>query len=238
MADDQQPDDDQQPEAGDAGSLSQDEVDAMLGSSAAAEPAAGEAPTAETGVEGDDGGALSQGEIDALIGGGDETPADDEAPAAEDEAEDSAEPEPPLLDDDVLNRLLGETGGGGSPAAPPSSGQQLDVDDDELDNDRKQTRFGGAAQEASSPTPIRDARSESVRQLDLLADVVLTVCAEIGRSEMTIEDVLKLGPGSLIELDKLAGEPVELLVNDRCIARGEVVVVDDSFGIRITELGE
>ena len=53
---------------------------------------------------------------------------------------------------------------------------------------------------------------------------------------MTIEDILNLGPGSIVELDKLAGEPVDLLVNYRMIAKGEVVVVDENFGIRITDL--
>jgi flagellar motor switch protein FliN/FliY len=97
-----------------------------------------------------------------------------------------------------------------------------------------------AASPAAAPTLSRGpraAKSAAVGDLDLLADVVLTLSAEIGRTEMTINDVLKLRPGSLIELDKLAGELVELLIGERCIARGEVVVVDDSFGIRITEIG-
>ena len=91
----------------------------------------------------------------------------------------------------------------------------------------------GSAAEALRTGP----RAQNVGDLDLLAEVVLTVSAEIGRMDITIQDLLKLGPGSLIELDKLVGEPVELLINDRCIARGEVVVVADNFGVRITELG-
>jgi len=66
--------------------------------------------------------------------------------------------------------------------------------------------------------------------------VPLPVSIELGRTTMTIEDILNLGPGSIVELDKLAGEPVDLLVNYRMIAKGEVVVVDENFGIRITDL--
>ena len=72
--------------------------------------------------------------------------------------------------------------------------------------------------------------------LDLLLGVTLRVAVELGRTRMTIEDILKLGPGSVVELDKLAGEPVDVLVNDRLIARGEVVVIDDRFGVRITDV--
>ncbi len=74
------------------------------------------------------------------------------------------------------------------------------------------------------------------RNLDLLLDVSLPVTIELGRTSMLIRDVLDLGPGSVVELDKLSGEPVDLYVNDRKFARGEVVVVDEYFGVRITEL--
>jgi flagellar motor switch protein FliN/FliY len=77
---------------------------------------------------------------------------------------------------------------------------------------------------------------ERVSDFDLLNDVVLTVRAELGRTHITIEDILKLGAGSLVELNKLAGEPIDLYVNDRLIARGEVVVVDENFGVRVTEI--
>ena len=67
-------------------------------------------------------------------------------------------------------------------------------------------------------------------------NVPLRVSVELGRSSMTVEAVLALGPGSVVELNKLAGEPVDVLVNDRLIARGEVVVVDENFGVRVTEV--
>ena len=81
-----------------------------------------------------------------------------------------------------------------------------------------------------------DPSERSTRRLDLLLDVPLDLTVELGRSRMTIQDLLALGPGSVIELDKVAGEPLDILVNDRLIARGEAVVVNDKFGIRITDI--
>ena len=74
------------------------------------------------------------------------------------------------------------------------------------------------------------------RNIDMLLDVELEVLVELGRKSMKIRDVLKLGKGSLIELNKAAGEPLTIYVNNRKLAEGEVVVVDDNFGIRITKL--
>ncbi len=78
--------------------------------------------------------------------------------------------------------------------------------------------------------------SDKARRLDLLLDVPLDVSVELGRTRMPIQDLLGLGPGSVIELDKVAGEPLDILVNDRLIARGEAVVVNDKFGVRITDI--
>lgn len=77
---------------------------------------------------------------------------------------------------------------------------------------------------------------ESSRRLDMLLDVPLEVNVELGRTRMTIQDLLQLGPGSVIELDKVAGEPLDILVNGRLVARGEAVVVNDKFGVRITDI--
>jgi flagellar motor switch protein FliN/FliY len=72
--------------------------------------------------------------------------------------------------------------------------------------------------------------------LELLMDVPLQVTVELGRTQKLVKEVLALGPGSVVELDKLAGEPVDILVNERPIAKGEVVVIDENFGIRVTEI--
>jgi flagellar motor switch protein FliN len=78
--------------------------------------------------------------------------------------------------------------------------------------------------------------SASARRLDLLLDVPLDLSVELGRSRMSIQDLLNLSPGSVIELDKVAGEPLDILINDRLVARGEAVVVNDKFGVRITDI--
>jgi flagellar motor switch protein FliN/FliY len=71
---------------------------------------------------------------------------------------------------------------------------------------------------------------------ELLLDIPLEITAELGRAKMIINDLLQLGQGSVIELNKLAGEPLEILVNQKLIARGEVVVVNEKFGIRLTDV--
>ena len=85
--------------------------------------------------------------------------------------------------------------------------------------------------------PLQPTRSnESYGNIDLILDVPLEISVVLGRAKKTIKDILALGNGSLIELDKLADEPVEVLVNNKPIATGEVVVVDENFGIRITSI--
>lgn len=79
--------------------------------------------------------------------------------------------------------------------------------------------------------PVMDAK-----RVSMLSDVNLRVRIELGRTKMLVEDVLKLGKDSVVELDKLAGDPVDVYANDRLVARGEVLVLDDSFCVRISEV--
>ena len=72
--------------------------------------------------------------------------------------------------------------------------------------------------------------------IDLLLDVSMRVTVELGRTRMQLAQILELQHGSVVELDRLAGDPVDIFVNDCMVARGEVVVVDDKFGVRITEM--
>jgi len=95
----------------------------------------------------------------------------------------------------------------------------LDDIDDSLDNEEA--------------TP---AASDKTTSLDLILDIPLTVTVELGRSKMLINDLLQLGQGSVIELTKLAGEPLEVLVNQKLVARGEVVVVNEKLGVRLTDI--
>ncbi|MBC8283736.1 MAG: flagellar motor switch protein FliN [Nitrospinae bacterium] len=91
-------------------------------------------------------------------------------------------------------------------------------DDDDLDDDAAPTTGG------------------ETKSLDLILDIPLTVAVELGRSKMLINDLLQLGQGSVIELTKLVGEPLEVLVNQKLVARGEVVVVNEKFGVRLTDI--
>ncbi len=75
-----------------------------------------------------------------------------------------------------------------------------------------------------------------ISNLELILDIQLEITVELGRTHRKIRDVLELGPGSVVELDRLAGEPVDILVNDKLFAKGEVVVIDENFGVRITDI--
>jgi flagellar motor switch protein FliN len=135
--------------------------------------------------------------------------------------------------------LLGQESIDGVEAVPP--------EDDSIEDAINNLTAGMESGEDSSTdeSVVRQAdfqqlssgvESDSPRNINLLMDVELPVSIELGRTRMNIADILALGPGSVVELEKLVGEPVDLLVNQKCVARGEVVVVDESFGLRITQL--
>ncbi len=110
---------------------------------------------------------------------------------------------------------------------------------DETINNAETEKIGqkevqSAAFENLTDTQTRSAESDN--KLDLLLDLNLTVSVELGKTTMMIKDILELGRGSIIEFDKLVSEAVDILVNGRKMAEGEVVVVDKHFGIRITSL--
>jgi flagellar motor switch protein FliN/FliY len=108
-------------------------------------------------------------------------------------------------------------------AGPSATAEDIDFGSAEV---------GGAEfQQLSEP-----AGNTPERSIDLLMDVNLPISIELGRTQMAISDILALGPGSVVELNKLAGEPVDLLVNYKIVARGEVVVIDENFGVRVTQL--
>lgn len=191
------------------------------------------------------GESMSQGEIDQMLAAADasETPeqpaggqdgddASGEAGAVqaaatgEEEPVDAQAPEPPL---EIVNTIPPET-----PASPaPQSASQ------------PHREMIGTTAGSSSPIvqpiqfghlPGQQEMAEQIRPIDLLLDVRLQLTAELGRKELTVKDALSLGPGSVVELDRVAGEPVDLFVNGKLIARGEVVVIDENFGVRVTEV--
>ena len=95
---------------------------------------------------------------------------------------------------------------------------------------------GEDADEALDEAGKSAVPSGKAKSLDLILDIPLTVSVELGRSKMLINDLLQLGQGSVIELTKLVGEPLEVLVNQKLVARGEVVVVNEKFGVRLTDI--
>jgi flagellar motor switch protein FliN/FliY len=95
---------------------------------------------------------------------------------------------------------------------------------------------GVAAEEFKLPNLNQVLQDAQVSSIELLRDVELNVKIELGRARMLVEDVLKLCEGSVVELDKLAGDPVDVFVNDRLVARGEVLVLNDNFCVRVNEI--
>ena len=94
----------------------------------------------------------------------------------------------------------------------------------------------GEAEEATVGEGATSVEGGESKSLDLILDIPLTVAVELGRSKMLINDLLQLGQGSVIELTKLVGEPLEVMVNQKLVARGEVVVVNEKFGVRLTDI--
>lgn len=119
-------------------------------------------------------------------------------------------------------------------ATEPNSGVEVNFDWE------KTLEEGDATPEMPGGTSIqareKDKESKGLPNLSLLLDIPLEITAELGRTKMIIHDLLQLGQGSVIELNKLAGEPLEILVSNKLIARGEVVVVNEKFGIRLTDI--
>ncbi len=115
-----------------------------------------------------------------------------------------------MADNEVVNPGANASTHAPSPAAPatPASFPSLDG--------------GGAA-----PAP---------KNIDFILDIPMQVTVQVGSTKMVIRELLQLGQGSVIELEKLAGEPMEVLVNNKLVARGEVVVVNEKFGVRLTDV--
>ncbi|MGE3152774.1 MAG: flagellar motor switch protein FliN [Nitrospiraceae bacterium] len=109
-------------------------------------------------------------------------------------------------------------------------------------SESSQATMGGAgagAEAAGQPATIPPQEAKPLagaKNLDVLLDIPMQVSVQLGTTRMVIRELLQLGQGSVVELDKLAGEPLEVLVNHRLVARGEVVVVNEKFGVRLTDV--
>jgi flagellar motor switch protein FliN/FliY len=151
---------------------------------------------------------VSQGEVDALLKGGSSTK-NSKSPASGQEAAGGAPP----VNEAEIDALLAQASA--SPEPP-----------------KAQEQAGAFPAETVQPQ-VSASEKPSV---DLLMDVGLNVRVELGRRKMFVEDILKLTKGSVVELDKLAGDPLDILVNDKLVAQGEVLVLNDNFCIRITNI--
>ncbi len=118
------------------------------------------------------------------------------------------------------------------------------IEQGKLTQDEMAALLGGDRQEVAEkpflftelePDPDQGPQTEQMN-LDLLLEIPLEIVVELGRTKMKISEVLELTSGSIVELDKMSGEPVDIFVNNKLIARGEVVVIEEHFGVRIKEI--
>ncbi|MFV0421013.1 flagellar motor switch protein FliN [Oleidesulfovibrio sp.] len=111
---------------------------------------------------------------------------------------------------------------------------------DQLKKEKEQGFFASAARDMEFKDLTEEAKSprpdSGKRELDFILDIPLDVSAELGRTRLLINELLQLGQGSVVELNKLAGEPLEIYVNGKLVARGEAVVINEKFGVRLTDI--
>jgi flagellar motor switch protein FliN len=133
--------------------------------------------------------------------------------------------------DNLMQEINKETG-----SAPPKPDAEVNWDEvkDELEKSKPALRT-----EVSDPDfneLQKTGGGKGSLNLDFILDIPLTLTVELGRCRMLINELLQLGQGSVVELQKIAGEPMDIYVNNRLIARGEVVVINEKFGVRLTDI--
>ena len=223
------------PAASSGGTMSQEEIERMLAGGGDAAPAPAPAPAASSG------GTMSQEEIERMLaGGGDAAPAPAPAPAPQ--------PAPAPAPAAAQQPPAGYPPAGYPPYPQPGAPQQggypyppyppyyMYPPQQPAPQPAEPKVINTQKPKMEPLTADNRLSQEQKENLDLIMGVSLEVAVEIGRTRRKIQDIIAFSKGSLVVLDKLAGEPVDLLVNGQCIARGDVVVIDDNFGIRITEI--
>jgi flagellar motor switch protein FliN len=175
---------------------------------------------------------LNQDEIDALLAG---VPDPTEGPM---ESHGGGSKEPSLSADDLagLGDLAGEVSGSGGGDSYDSAGDDLAAMLDEAPAPAAPKPAARAAVAPARSAPAETATEYPSKNIEVLLDIPLQVVVELGHTEMPIQKILELGPGSVVELNRLSGEPINILVNGKLVARGEVVVVDENFGVKITHI--
>jgi len=144
-----------------------------------------------------------------------------------------------LLSTDLARAMAEAEAAAAEPESTPYEQTELDDVESMIANLEAQVEAEPAVEAPMEIEPKTEAQSErepTVDNLHLILDIQLKLSARLGQVEMPIGEILKLAPGSVIDIDRFAEEPVELVVNDRPIARGEIVVVQENFGIKITEI--
>ena len=160
---------------------------------------------------------------------------DTQTPPTADEQPDETASAPPAVEDGA-EQATGDVSD--SPAELPEEEMQPEADAEQMPDQTQDQQSDAAPESEVPPLPdfsnmLADAAAGSI---DMLSDVDLNVKVELGRTQLTVDEILRLTKGYVVELDKLAGDPVDILVNEQLIARGEVLVVNDSFCVRINEI--
>ncbi|QEM83823.1 flagellar motor switch protein FliN [Halomonas binhaiensis] len=148
-----------------------------------------------------------------------------------------AESDTPLAEDDPWAEAMAEQASEASSNTDDSDASDNDASDNETDDGN--TRNDATRDSVFRPlTDSAQVSQESTgpRDLEMVMDIPVKLTVELGRTRLTIKQLLELTQGSVVELEGLAGEPMDILINGYLIAQGEVVVVDDHYGIRITEI--
>lgn len=197
--------------------MGQDEIEELLRQAQSSDAAPSEpAPAAPEDLE-----ALDQSEIEALFSGGSSEapkPKPQAAPAAAATKSAPASAQQPAAEHDDMEYLLNQAEAALASLNSPNQDMPEGIAPFTLRD------FGGSPASSDKAT------------IDLVRDVELEVKIELGQADMYLEDVLQMKKGSVVPLDKLAGDPVDIFVNGRLIARGEVLILNDNFCVRITEL--
>ncbi|RRK33674.1 flagellar motor switch protein FliN [Schaedlerella arabinosiphila] len=245
---------------GGGGTLSQEEIEKMLAGGLGSEPEPAPAPAAPA-SSGGGGGTLSQEEIEKMLSGGlGSEPEPAPAPAAPAPMAAPAAPVPTAQPADMSAAMMQ---GGMAPApqmmqaavSPDVAMMQMQMMQQMMQQmqQMQQQMTEKAAEKAAAAEPkmihVQSPAQQKLKadngivlegvqeeNMELIMSVPLEISVEIGRTRKLVKDILDFTKGSLVVLDKLAGEQVDLFVNGQCIARGDVVVVEDNFGIRITEI--
>lgn len=124
-------------------------------------------------------------------------------------------------------------------AGSAPSGQEREIGWDDVKDELEKSRQAQPRTEVSDPDfneLQKTGGGRAVFDLDFILDIPLTLTVELGRCRILINELLQLGQGSVVELQKIAGEPMDVYVNQRLIARGEVVVINEKFGVRLTDI--